>query len=469
MSDNRVIDEAINGCLTQEELKPYLKAVEIDGNLEYFHLHDRAGNVTGVFDSNVVNYLIQAEHIFFLNETPYIYENGVYKRDNDGSILMTMISRLIYPKYQRIGTIKRIYGLFVSNRWLKKSIDELNKYPDEWVIFNNCIYDAKNKEIMPHTSTIYAINQIPFDFNPDKPCDSSKIDSWLDETLSPQEKEMFLEYAGYCMTKDTRQQKFLMFTGEGGTGKSLFINLVGHVLGNDNISSMDLKSLAENRFASFNLFQKLLNECADIDKSSLSDVANIKLLTGGDIIKGEAKGKEPIFFRNYAKLLFSANEIPRIKGESTSAFYRRLLVIPLNKKPEHINTNMLSELDSQIDGFISLCMQALNNLYNRGEIYESSTSKKATQNLRLYSDSIEAFLLEKTIKCKDGKIYAKDLHEAYKDYCIENELQPVLKQNFFRACDAKGFSHADGRNIKGLIWKPKDFENAVSSDEIPFS
>ena len=90
--------------------------------------------------------------------------------------------------------------------------------------------------------------------------------SFLDEALSPGAKEMFLEYAGYCMTTDTRQQKFLMFTGEGGTGKSVFINLVAHAIGYANISSIDLKSLADNRFSSFNLFQKLLNVCADIDK-----------------------------------------------------------------------------------------------------------------------------------------------------------------------------------------------------------
>lgn len=470
MAENKnTINQPIKENLTQDELKQIMYEVEVNQNLDYFHNFDKALNVCSVSDSDIFNYLTQAEQIRFLNETPYVYEDGVCIRDDDGSILMTMIKKLIYPRFQRIGTIRRVYGLFVNDRWLKIGMDWFNRYPVEYIIFENAVYNAKTKEFLDHSCTMHAINKIPYTYDPKKDYSCPKIEKFLDEALSPNAKEMFLEYAGYCMTTDTRQQKFLMFTGEGGTGKSIFINLVAHAVGYQNISSIDLKSLADNRFSSFNLFQKLLNVCADIDKGSLSDVANIKLLTGGDIIKGEPKGKEPIFFRNYAKLLFSANEIPRIKGENTCAFYRRLLVIPLNKKPEKINPNLLNELLPEIEGFIHLCMDALYRMYERGEILESEESKEATHALRLFSDSVEAFLNAKTIISEYGKISGKDLHSAYKDYCVENELQPLFKQNFFKACDAKGFSHADGRNIRGLAWKDPDFESITDSDELPFT
>ncbi len=470
MAENKsIINQPIKEYMPEDELLALKYEVEVNGNLDPFHTFDKASNAISVFDSNIENYLKQAEQMGVLNETPYIYEDGVYIRDNDGANLMTMIKRLIYPRFQRMGTIRRVYLLFINDRWLKIGMDWFNRYPDEYIIYLNGVFDAKTKRLLDHSSTMHAINKIPFSYDPQKKYSCPKILKFLDETLSPDAKEMFLEYAGYCMTKDTRQQKFLMFTGEGGTGKSVFINLVAHAVGYRNISSIDLKSLADNRFSSFNLFQKLLNVCADIDKGSLSDVANIKLLTGGDIVKGEPKGKEPIFFRNYAKLLFSANEIPRIKGENTCAFYRRLLVIPLNKKPEKANPNLLNELLPEIEGFIHLCMDALYRMYERGEILEYEESKEATHALRLFSDSVEAFLNDKTIISEYGKISGKDLHSAYKDYCVENELQPLFKQNFFKACDAKGFSHADGRNIRGLAWKDPDFESITDSDELPFT
>ena len=37
---------------------------------------------------------------------------------------------------------------------------------------------------------------------------------------------MFWQYLGYCMTADTRFQKFLMVKGKGGTGKSIAISFI---------------------------------------------------------------------------------------------------------------------------------------------------------------------------------------------------------------------------------------------------
>lgn len=456
--------------ITEATLNKELDAIQIDvlnnDNLDYFHLHNKKEEVNGVFDANIHAYLTNRENIFFVNETPYIYEDGKYIRDNDGSILMTMIKKLIYPQYQKITTIKRVYGLFEADKWLKKSIDELNNYPKEWVMFKNIAYNARTREVIQHDSKYLALNQIPHDYDPSATPKCEKINQWLDSIMSPEDKEMLLQYAGLCMTRDTSQQKFLMFTGEGGTGKSLIIRLITSMVGYKNTASTDLKSLADNRFAKFNLLHKLLNCCADIDSTALNSIASIKLLTGEDPIEGEAKGKQPITFMNYAKLMFSANEIPRIKGEHTNAFYRRLLVIRLSKKPEKVNPNLYQELSSELDGFIHLCMDALYRLYQNGNIAESTNSKNETYKLRLFSDSVELFLHDKTVKDYNGKIPGKDLHNEYKKYCEENELTPVQKQTFFKACDDKGFSHADGRNVKGLIWKPSDFETA--NEEIPF-
>lgn len=449
-----------------------IKQIQIDvlanDNLDYFHTFNNKDYVTGVFDSNIFVYLIMTENIFFVNETPYIYDDGIYVRDEDGAKLMTKIRGLIYPKYRKITTIKRVYGLFASDEWLKKSLDELNNYPKEYVFFKNTVYNAKTRELLPHSPSYYALNKIPHDFDPEQAPPNEHIKQWLNDIMCPEDQEMFLQYAGLCMTRDTTQQRFLMLTGEGGTGKSLLLKMINHIVGNRNTASTDLKSLSDNRFAKYNLLHKLLNSCADIDSTALNSIANIKLLTGEDPIDGEPKGKQPITFVNYAKLIFSANEIPRIKGEHTNAFYRRLLVVKLNKRPAKVNPNMFEDLKAEADGFIHLCIDALYRLYLDGNIFESPNSKRETYNLRLFSDSVELFLHEKTIKDINGKIPGKEIHTEYKKFCEENELPAVQKQTFFKACEGKGFSHSDGRNVKGLSWKMSDFEKMDDSEPIPF-
>ena len=141
MLENKdIINEPIKEYLPQEELNKLMYEVIEKENLDYFHIFDKAYNSTSVSDSNIFNYLSQAEQIRFLNETPYIYEDGICKRDEDGSILMTMIKKLIYPRFQRIGTIKRVYGLFVNDRWLKVNMSWFNRHPPEYVIFENAAY-----------------------------------------------------------------------------------------------------------------------------------------------------------------------------------------------------------------------------------------------------------------------------------------------------------------------------------------
>ena len=52
--------------------------VDFAKNRGLYYFRDKKGNVVGVFDNNIVNYLINSEHIFILKDTPYIYDDGVY-------------------------------------------------------------------------------------------------------------------------------------------------------------------------------------------------------------------------------------------------------------------------------------------------------------------------------------------------------------------------------------------------------
>ena len=60
-----------------------------------------------------------------------------------------------------------------------------------------------------------------------------------------------------------------------------------------------------------------------------TQVAMFKKIVAGNRIKAERKGQDPFEFNPYIKLLFSANDIPRMK-DKTGAVLRRLVIIPFN-------------------------------------------------------------------------------------------------------------------------------------------
>lgn len=111
-----------------------------------------------------------------------------------------------------------------------------------------------------------------------------------------------------------------------------FISCIRTILGEANTSALDLKELGD-RFSTSMIFGKLANLGDDIGDDFLqgSQVAVFKKIVTGDRIKAERKGQDPFEFNPYTKLLFSANDIPRMK-DKTGAVLRRLVIIPFNAR-----------------------------------------------------------------------------------------------------------------------------------------
>ena len=57
----------------------------------------------------------------------------------------------------------------------------------------------------------------------------------------------------------------------------------------------------------------------------------LKKAVGEDTLLYEKKGKDAVFYKAYAKLLFSTNEMPQNLEDKSDAFYRRLLVLDMNQ------------------------------------------------------------------------------------------------------------------------------------------
>ena len=438
-------------------------------NLDRFHITNDSGKITGAFDYEIFKYIIENENIFVMGDTPYIYKNGVYKPDYNGSQLKTMIRKLIYPKYIKSNTIRRIYDLFLQASELQVRYEELNQQPPYYINFLNGFYDALNDKFIEHSPKYKAINQVPHIYNPDERCSGDNIEEWFGQLFhSLDERKMILQYAGLCLTTDTRQQKFLLITGDGGTGKSQLIRLFDSAVGSENISNVPLEELNQ-RFASFGVMGKLMNSCADLKITVLDDISMLKKLLGEDTIRAEQKGKDAVFFKNYSKLLFSINGLPTVINERSNALYRRLLIFEMSKPPENISIDFFDKINSEIDYFIQISVQALHEMYSEhnGIITEAQSSKEQIKHFQEDNDTVEAFLNAETSKIQSGRIDRVVLYSKYEEYCSENERQSLSKTNFYKALRTKGYSEISscGTNFfKGLIFN----KDILTTDNPPF-
>lgn len=420
-------------------------------NLDQFHLLNKEGKPTGVYDFRIFQYLCEKLDLFILGSIPYIYQNGIYKPDLNGSRLKTEIRKLIYPQLIRSYTTDRIYKLFIDAAELQAEEKDLNLYPPHWIPFKNGYYDPIKRQMFPHSPSYKAINQLPHEYIPYKETEGKEVDKWLQFIAEdPEDREMLLQYCGLCMTRDVRQQKFMILNGSGGSGKSTLIRMIEHVIGEDNIASISLKELSQ-RFASYGLMGKILNSCADLEVTALEDTSLIKKILGEDLIRAEAKGKNAVFFRSYAKLIFSTNELPAVLSEKTNGFYRRLLILTMDKQPETVRPDYLEVLKGESDHFIQLCVKALQRLYESGTICESSNSKEAVESMRCDSDSVQAWIHDDCItedpEARAARIERNALFKRYAAYCERTERKALTAHNFYKSLRLKGFK--DGKDGRG--------------------
>ena len=206
----------------------------------------------------------------------------------------------------------------------------------------------------------------------------------------------------------------------------------------------------------------------------------VKRITGEDLVKGEYKGGKFFTFYSQAKLIFSANEMPRSLDEKSEAFYRRLLVIHIWEKGMYI-PDLQNGLEKDMPGFIAECVRALSRLYERGGEIDSENSKKLVHELYREADSVFSFLDDRMEKQRGSRVERGKLYQFYRDYCFGNDWEPIGARGFYKDLRTKGYAECKtngGRYFKDICPKSEkkcparadneakraSFENALPSE-----
>lgn len=359
-------------------------------------------------------------------------------------LLKGKIQKCIYKHLIKAPTITRIYELLIMQSSVQRKETDFYNFPLYWVNFRNGFYDAIEEKMIPHSPEYYAINQIPHEFHLESRetilSGGSITKSYLAYSL-PNESEplMLYEYLGYCMTMDTQMQKFMVLIGNGGTGKSVLINLFQKIIGVENTSNISLQDL-NKRFYATCLFGKQLNACGDISCNAMDSTDVIKKATGEDTLIYEKKGQDAMQFVSHAKLLFSANAMPENLEEKSDAFYRRLLVLDMNTvvPKDKKDPNLKRKMEQELDYSIHMAMMALKGLYETEVFTESQHSNEMIEKIQCASDSVKAFLNEKICEKKGNKIPKTNMYEMYLEYCKDADRKPLGKKNYYNVLERKG-------------------------------
>jgi len=243
-------------------------------------------------------------------------------------------------------------------------------------------------------------------------------------------EKLIQEMFGYCLLKKYPYAKAFMLLGSGANGKSTLLTLLEEFLGSDNVANPALQELLENRFAKIDLFGKLANVHADLSSKKLNGTGTFKMLTGGDTVRGEKKYQDAIKFRNHAKLIYSANELPKT-DDRTEAFFRRWIVIdfPHQFTGEDADENLPEKLitEEEMSGLLNWALDGLERIKEQGGFSHTESRDEIKQKWIIQTDSLRGFL---DIACEtdaDAWTIKEDFQKVYQKFCEENNLYTVKK------------------------------------------
>lgn len=373
-------------------------------------------------------YIKNNNHIIRINGQLHLFKDGVYVPGQE-EIEAVMIKHI-----SNLSNAKRSEVLKYLNLLLLENSDMASP---NLIAFRNGIYDLNTDSLKPFSPDVVITNRIPWDYNPG--AYSELADRTLDKIACNDEqvRTILEECIGSCFYRSNTLGggKAFILTGEGSNGKSTFIAMVQHLLNEENIAALDLKEL-DQKFQNTALFGKLANLGDDISDEFIVNASIFKKFVTGERVQVQNKGEKPFEFNNYAKFLFSANNIPRIR-DKTGAVLRRLLIVPFNaefsKDDPDYDSGIKYKLQEQevMEYLIVLGINALKNIIANKGFTESA---KVQEQLKEYEESnnpILGFFEECTMEGFQIENEQTDkVFKRYKEYCLANNFNPMSKTEF---------------------------------------
>jgi putative DNA primase/helicase len=414
------------------------------------------------------------EHFATPRDTEVIhrYQNGIYRPDGVPHIKET-IEKAVDGKDITGRSVSEVLGHIQRRTYIDR--DEFDENPDE-ITVKNGVLNTKTFEFVPHDPSRRFLLRIPVKYDPDADC--PKFKAFLSEILDHvDERNTIEELFGYCLIKNYSIQKWFMFLGNGANGKGTLLSTLRTFLGAENIAAVELQEF-EKPFSIAELYGRLANIVGDLSAKELYHSGRLKSLTGGDLLLAEKKFQNPFNFINYAKLIYSANELPRT-FDGTLAFWRRVMLINFNKT--FIGDKDVKDLwkefttEEELSGILNMAVEGIQRLAVNGGFSKSNSVEEVEEFYIRNSDPVTAFFMDcvETTNDMNDFISLQALHTAFVEYCKRYRFVDLSQRKFnaairnnFRLRESREKNEETGKQER--VWSGI-FLSFTKDDVIPSS
>jgi len=282
---------------------------------------------------------------------------------------------------------------------------------------------------------------LDFNYNPDATND--KWQSFLNDVLPDENTQKTLQQViGNLLIRGLKIEVLPFLYGTGGNGKSVVLEVLTGLFGNENITTYSLTKITTD--------EKVRARIADgkiMNLSSENNMGNInvevaKAYSSSEPLDARLNYGNPFEIYQYAKFLGNVNKLTVMDGERTNAIARRQIIIPFLK---NISTDKSIKLDIDVhnkilqdkSGVLNWILEGINEVLKNHSIFKSQEVLDLLKKYKEDTNPVHQMIDENEYNIiTDGscpKIHftsLKELYDEYTTFVTEIGVGKLSRSNF---------------------------------------
>lgn len=288
------------------------------------------------------------------------------------------------------------------------------------------------------TPKLFSLYGIDYDYMP-----AATAPQWAAYLTGVQPKqadqEMLAMLAGLLLIPKSYTCAWFLF-GDGGTGKSVFLHVIVHLIGKENTCCVPMARFAD-RFDLVPITYSLANIVGDMPTASehvsISDVeGTFKDICDGNTISVQRKFKDQFTAPALARLIFATNSLPHFTDRSNGT-WDRLRIVGFNQRFRGASTEdrdlRYRLVREELPGILNWAIIGLTKLKrdHPHQFPEHSVGLLEKSRLRTNCDPERVFLNDAyTLGGPDSYVETDKVYQDYRSWCQSNGYKSKNAGNF---------------------------------------
>lgn len=345
------------------------------------------------------------------------------------------------------------------HRYCQKQMKDQFHMLDEKLVFSNTKVGKRD----------YASKSLPY---PLEPGETPAWDKLISTLYSPEERHKIEWCIGSIVTGDSKKlQKFLVFYGAVGTGKSTIINVIQQLFEgyHTSFSAKDLGS-SSNAFA-LEAFRSnpLVAIQHDGDLSRIEDNTRINSLVSHEMMTVNEKFRSAYSNRFKTFLIMGTNKPVRITDAKSGVIRRLIDVTPTGDKVPPTEYRLLTkQIPFELGGIAWHCQEVyLENPDYYSDYIPISMMGASNDFYNFVVDSYHVFKREDGVSLKSAwEMYKTYTEEAKVPYPVSRMIFKEELKNYFRNYEER-FSMGDGSRVRNYYsgFRTEKFEDQAPEEK----